>query len=306
MVQPGIQVVMTGDRFDAAFKDFWKGLSLNSQMYQTGPIGLEARRIARLLADSAFVRRAEHQDLMMLALNKKMKEAAVLAKEDAISMLEKYYLQEIQHTQNESYDILRPLALGGPLWQGFTSMGILRGLASQFPERSPFFDNKMLTLSLSFPISWTLRGRIIRRAIKLASPKIAIIRDVATNLPAGLCPPWDRLLYGSREYVRNIVKYLSRYSQQIAKLKRSRSGTRVFSSRTWLFSHNAMLIHSPLYRELVDDAVNNVPEDFFDVTNLKKLLDDDLNCGAPRMYKLWHALIAFRSFDKNWGLSAPR
>lgn len=306
IAQAGIQVVMTGDRFDAAFKDFWDKMSLNSQMYQTGPIGLDARRIARLLTDSIFVRRAEHQDLMMLALNDEMKKTAVLAKEDTVSMLEKYCLQEIQHTQNESYGILRPLGLGGPLWQGFTSMGMVRGLASQFPERSPFFDNEMLNLALGFPVSWALKARIIRRAIKLASPKIARILDVNTNLPAGLCPPWDRLIYGPREYIKNAGKYLSRYSKQLAKIRYARSRANVFSSRSWLFSHNATLIQSPLYRELVDDAVNHIPADFFDVANIKKLLDYDLNCGSPGMCKLWHALIAFRSFDKNWGPCAPR
>ncbi len=105
---------------------------------------------------------------------------------------------------------------------------------------------------------------------------------------------------------KNIIKYLSRYSKQLTKLKQSRSRPRVFSSRTWLFNHNATLIHSPLYKELLIDAVNHIPDDFFDIAIIKKLLDDDLNSDSPRMYKLWHALIAFRCFDKTWGPCAPR
>jgi asparagine synthetase B (glutamine-hydrolysing) len=306
MDEAGFQVAMTGDRFDAAFKEFWVGLSLESQLYTSGPMDLDARRAARIIADSPLIRRIEHQDLMMLSLNDEMKKQAVMAKENVIKMLENFYRNEIGYAPNDINGILRLLALGGPFWQGFTAMGMIRGLASQFIERSPFFDNEMLNLSLSLPVTWTLRGRIVRNAIKLASPRMARIPDVNTRLPAGLCPPWDNVVNNSREYLLKIARYLSKHSKQVAKFRQPRPGTNLFSSRHWRFSLNGALLHNNLYRQLVEDAVKNAPHDFFDPGTLEKLLCDDLNYGSPRMWKLWHMLVSFRSFDKTWGPHAPR
>ncbi|MEJ2648171.1 MAG: asparagine synthase-related protein [Sedimentisphaerales bacterium] len=307
MMQAGLQVILTGILFDVAFKDFYSDIQISSEKYPSGPTELTARRIARVLSESSVIRRAEHQDLMMLALNNEMKKVAVLTKEQTISDIYESCFREIPLVYGELQELIRPLGLlAGPFWQTYTTLGMNRGLTSLFVERSPFFDNEMLNLALSLPISWALRGRIVRRAIKLASSKMAALRDVNTRLPAGLCPPWDRLATGSREYLLKIGRRLSEHSKQVAKLKQPRPGTSVFSSLSWLFSHDASLKYVQSYRALVNDAVNNASEEFFDVANLKKLLDDDLTCDAPRMSKLWYMLVSFHNFDKFWGPSAAR
>ena len=226
MAEAGIQVALTGDRFDAALKDYWAGLPLGASMYPTGPVELDTRRLARVFAESPLLRRAEHQDLMMLSLSREMRHAAALAKEQTITELAEWCRQERRYVSGETEEILRPLALTGAFWQGFTAMGMIRGLASQFLERSPFFDNEMLELSLSLPSSWALRGRMVRYAIKLASRRIARIPDANSRLPAGLCPPWDRLLLTSRQYMIAVARRLSTHSKQVARLRQPRPGTR--------------------------------------------------------------------------------
>lgn len=306
MAEAGIQITLTGDRFDAALKDYWAGLPIGPAMYPTGPPELHARRLARVLADSPLIRRGEHQDLMMLALNSRMKEVATLTKGQTISSLQEWCREEMHHASEETEGILRPLALDGVFWQGFTSMGLVRGLASEFVERSPFFDNEMLHLALSLPASWALRGRLVRYAIKLASPKLARIRDVNTRLPAGLCPPWDRFVSVPRQHVLGLARRLSTRSKHVANLRQPLRGTCVLPSQGWLFSHDAALVQCHTYRSLVETAIENMSPEFFDVPIVRMLLEDDLGSDAPRLHKLFHALVSFSCFDMRWGPGANR
>ncbi|MEA3226116.1 MAG: hypothetical protein U9Q07_09210, partial [Planctomycetota bacterium] len=140
----------------------------------------------------------------------------------------------------------------------------------------------------------------------LASPKIARIRDVNTRLPAGLCPPWDRIMSAPRQHLLAFGRHLSAHSKQVAKLRQSPRGTRLLSSRGWLFSHDAALAHCRPYRSLVETAIENLSEEFFDVATVKRLFEDDLSSGAPRMGKLFQTIVSFSGFDGRWGPNATR
>jgi asparagine synthetase B (glutamine-hydrolysing) len=303
MAQAGIQVVLTGLLFDVAFKSFYSDIPIES--YPSGPQELMERKTAKILSESSVIRRAEHQDLMMLALNDEMKKLAASTKEQTISAITRWCHHEMRYVPGNTDEIVRPIGLmAGTFWQLSSAMGMISGLASQFVERSPFFDNEMLNLALSLPISWTLRGRIVRRAIKQVSPRIARIRDANTGLPAGLCPPWDRIVAAPRQGLRAVGRHLSKYSERVARWRQPLPSTRVFSSHGWLFSHDAALVQCPAYRSLVETAIEKLPAEFFDVAAIQRLFQDDLTSAAPRLSKLFLMAVAFSSFDRNWGPNA--
>lgn len=293
MAAAGIEVVLTGDRFDAAFKGYFSGDLVPPGLYPSPPASLQARRIARFLSEGPLVRRGERQDLMMLALTDEMKDVAVLAKECMIR-----YLHEQLSSHVPSVEVVKSLALRD--WQAFTTMGFVRGLRTRFLERSPLFDNALADLSLSLPSSWCLRGRLVRHALQLAHPRLGRLRDINTGLPAGLCPPWDQWLDVVPRTAKALARRLARTSKFVASFRRSVPGRSIFTTKSW-HDRNASLRSCAAYRRLVETVVEGLDPQFFDVATVRALLADDMNAPAPRLNHLFEILITFSLFDRKWG-----
>ncbi len=289
--QAGIQVVLTGDRFDTAFKDYFSDLPTPDGLYASEPPELRQRRLARLLVDSPIGRRPDRQDLMMLALSEDLKEVAAVAREKLIQ-----FVSERIDPARSPLESARLLALSD--WQCFTTMGFLRGITTHFVERSPYFDNSMLDLSLALPLEWRRGGRLVRHALKVCSRDLAMIRDISTGLPAGLCPPWDGLLLGSRRRAGHLARRLKCHTW----LRRGVHGQGVTTAYSW-HDRNIALKVLPEYRELVQSAVERLDPTLFDREAVERLLQDDLRSARPRLNHLFEILVTFDQFDRAWRAS---
>lgn len=298
IVDEGIRVVLTGDRSDVLFKDYFAGIIDTVDLCPwTGSL-VQRRRAARKVMSSPIVRRAVHQDLMMLALSDPMKMEWAKVSERV--------LQDLQEMFSGDFSLestLGVMALSD--WQGFTGMSFVRGLATEFMERSPLFDNDVWSLSLCLPPAWRAGARIIRRAIRLASYPLALIPDVTTGVPPVLSPPLDRYYLVWRQNIRDLGRKCSRFSKAIATLRQPPAGAAIFK---WDSSHDrdAALKLCPAYRNLVMDSIDHLPSRYFDQEIIRELLDTDLKSDLPQYSKLFEIIITFANFDKRWGKDAPR
>ena len=186
MLDLGIGAVITGQYWDTFFKGMYSTGTAMEETYRNEPYILKSRRTGRIVADSLILRRQKHQDLMMLSLSKNMKERAAVARENAIYLMQSLY--EIGDSIDDCSEKFRLYDL-----QSTPSMGFQRGLRTIFPDKSPCYDNDLLTLALNIPLDWKKDGKIVRWALRLANPKLALINDANTRLPAGLCPPWNQM-----------------------------------------------------------------------------------------------------------------
>jgi len=169
----GIRVLLTGDRSDAAFKDYFAGVLDTSDLTPwTGNL-LQRRRAARKVLGSPIIRYAYRQDLAMLGLSAAMKIELAAAAEQCVQNLQEMFRD---NSPEEALAIM-----GVADWQGFTSMAMVRGSAIEFVERSPLYDNDIWDLALSIPPDWRQGARIVRRAIGLVSP---LWRESPTSRPA--------------------------------------------------------------------------------------------------------------------------
>lgn len=299
MIDAGIRVVITGQFWDTFFKGMYSTDTILEDVYRDEPYILKARRVGRRVADSLILRRQKHQDLMMLALSREMKERAAVGKERAI-----YLMQSLCEDGNSLDDCSEKFRLHD--LQSTASIGFLRALRTVFPDRSPAYDNNLLALALSIPVGWKKDGQIMRMALKLANPKLAWINDANTKLPAGLCPPWNRILGSVRQSVRNTGKQLARYSKSISRLRQPEQGRKVFSQNSSWHDRDGLLRFSNKYRSMVEKTVNRLDGDIFDRKVIIKLLNNDLNAPAPRLYKLWEIILTFGLFDQKYGPNVDR
>jgi asparagine synthetase B (glutamine-hydrolysing) len=299
MLQTGIQIVLTGNWFDTFFKGMYSAGDVVENGYPDEPRLLRRRRLARRLADSQIVRRLRHLDLMMLALTDDMKERAAVAKERAIQTL---------IMLGADADNLEACAEGFTVLdlQACPPIAFARGLRTCFPDRSPTYDNDLQLLAMSIPVQWKTDGRIVRRALQLANPRVAHIIDANTGLPAGLCPPWNRVFGAIRQSMRNTAKQLARYSRCIASLRPPAAGCTIFCQNSSWHDRDGLLKLSERYRSMVENAVEGLDETIFDKDIMRELLRDDFNASAPRLAKLWEAILTFQLFDNKWGPATKR
>ena len=298
LLDQSIQVVMTGDRSDVCFKAYFDGAVDREGLEEWSASPLQTRRAARKLMSSPIVRRADRQDLMVLALNTAMKLEYAAAWEKQLAQLQSMFRPDLTPEQT-----FCEMALYD--WQGFTSKGMVRGLASNFVERTPFFDNEVWDLSLSLPPEWRERARIIRRAVSLTSPRLARIPDVSTGIPPIVPWPWDGYYARLRQSVRNLAKKGSRHSTTLAALRPPPEGTQVFTA-SGSHDRNAALRLCPAYRKLVTTSVEQLTADYFDTRLIQDLLESDLSTAAPRYGSLFEIIITFAQFDRQWGERAQR
>jgi len=297
MLDMAIRVVLTGQWFDTLFKGMFSLGNESHYVYRDEPSVLRARRMAQNLADSQIIRRAHHLCLLMLALNDDMKERAAVAKERAIRTLSVFCSGEYELQDCSEYFTLLDL-------QSNAQIGFQRGLRTCFVDRSPACDNALLMLGLQIPLSWKKDGRIVRRALKLADPRLAWIRDANTGLPAGLCPPWNRILGSTWKATRDVARKLSRISKTVSSYRRP-PGSTIFTQGSW-HDRNATLRLCDKYRSMVENAIEQLDDTIFDKSTVTELFRDDINAPAPRLFKLFEIVLTFSLFDQKWGPSATR
>lgn len=289
----GVQVAMTGDRSDVAFKAYFDGIIDRDDLRPWTGSAVQLRRAARKVMGSPVIRKAWRQDLMVLALSGSMKIEFAGVWEQT--------LQDLQGLFREGADLdatLSEMALYD--WQGFTSMGMIRGLSADFAERSPFFDNDVWRLSLSIPPGWRIRARIVRQAIRQVSPPLARIPDVSTGIPPSIPWPWDGYYAAARQALRDAAKRCARFSKRLASLRAPARGTQVLSQNS-THDRDAALRQCEPYRELVRESIARLPGEYFDLTMIRRLFESDLAADAPSCGTLFEILVTFAEFDRKWG-----
>lgn len=299
MLDAGIQVALTAQWFDTLLKGHYLVGHITEYVYRDEPSVLKSRRIAWHLSNSGTLHKLHHQHLMMLALSNEMKERAAVAKERVIAELFRLLSEEGECQNRSEYFTLRDL-------QSCAQIGFQRTLRTCFLDRSPAYDNDLLTFGSQIPVDWKKDGRIVRRALKLANPKLAWVKDANTGLPAGLCPPWNRILGSTRKVTRDAARWLSRYSKSIASYRDALPGCKIFSQHSSWHDMDGMLRLCERYRSMVESTIEQLDETIFDKSMIAELLRDDLSVTAPRLCKLFQIVLTFGLFDKKWGPSASR
>jgi asparagine synthetase B (glutamine-hydrolysing) len=294
LAEAGIRVLLTGDRSDVAFKDYFAGSIDTGGLEPWTGSRLQVRRAARKLMSSGIIRKAEHQDLMMLSFSPSMKSVAAGVWEQTLEWLETLFRPGVPLE-----DTLSEMAVSD--WQGFTALGMMRGTATEFCERTPFFDNDVWELSLQLPVSWRADARIVRKAISIASPRLARIPDVSNGIPPAVSPGLSRIWSRTRDFARRTGSKWGRPSQSA----RRSSSADIFK---WSGFHDRDLAlkHCEAYRRRVIRAVESLPGQFFDTAMIRTLLDDDLAADNPQLSKLFEILITFSEFALKWGTAARR
>ena len=295
VMDAGIRVVLTGMWWDTLFKGYILLPDMKESIYTNEPDILKSRRLAWHLSNSGAIRKQHHQHLMNLALSDEMKCIAAAVKEKVIEELSDSLLQG---NSMESY-IINNL-------QSDTGVAFERGLKTTFINRSPLYDNELFSLALNLPYEWKKDGKIVRWALKLANPKLAWISDANTGLPAGLCPPWSKILQDIRQGVRNTSKVLSRYSKNVAKLRQPAAGCKVFTSHSSWHDRDGLLKFSDKYRMMIESTLNQLDDTIFDKKMLLELFENELNVPAPRLCKLWEILLSFGLFNQRYGPGTDR
>lgn len=299
MAKEGIEVVLTGDRSDVAFKDYFAGSIDHDGLLPWTGSRLQIRRASRKLMSSPLIRRAAHQDLMMLALSPAMKLSFAQVWEETLEWVETMF-----HPGVPLEDTLSEMALCD--WQGFTALGMLRGVSTGFVERSPFFDNDVWDLSLRLPISWRSGARIVMKAIMIAAPKLAAIPDAGTGIkprtPAGLARTWTSAKGSLRSLAKRV---LNRNSLAKPGPGRRAGATGIFANSGFHDRDLALKFSDP-YRELVKSSISALPTDFFDVGTIQGLLESDLEADTPSLGKVFEILVTFGEFSRKWGIEASR
>jgi len=292
--EKGIEVVLTGMFLNAALKAYFPLPEFCFDAYPNGPKEVNTRTVSRIVSYEPVFRRAERQDLLTLALNNEMKDTAALAREHAIRDIMSWFSQDAPLA--ELFDSF-PLQ---DMRTASNDMSHTRGLQTTFVDRSPFLDNEVFDLSFALPASWKTRGDLIRRCLWLSDPKLALITDSSTGLPAGIVPPYDLVFIKTGELARKLGRALSERSRLIRSLRGPKEGERVFTEGQF-HDMNALLRTNIFYRELVEASIEQLPDGFFDIGMIKKLYLEDLNSSLPRLRVLFEIIITFALFDKKWG-----
>jgi asparagine synthase (glutamine-hydrolysing) len=305
MLDLGIQVVLTAHWWDTLFKGCYTIGNLTDYMYhayhvyRNEPDLLKARRIAQYCSNSEIVQKPHNQDLLMLALNSRMKERAAAARERAIDKLFVLFLKNKEIQNSSEYFTILDL-------QSKETIGIQHGLRTVFPDRSPAYDNDLFSLALNIPASWKKGGKIVQRALKLVNPRLAWIADANTGLPVGLRPPWSSILSILRKNIQDTTRHLSRFTKPTSGSRLPEGECTIFLENSSWHDMNGLLRFSQKYRSMVERTVNHLDETFFDKKVVIELLNHDLSTANPRLSRLWEMILTFGLFDQKYGPNASR
>jgi asparagine synthetase B (glutamine-hydrolysing) len=297
MLDAGIQVVLTGDWWGTLFKGCYSiknSAEYSGYVYSVNrnePELLKARYLAHCCYYSLIIQKPRNQDLLMLALSKRMKEQTGVVKEKILSKLSMLILHHKEIENCAEYFILPDL-------QSWAVMGFQRSINKVFPDRSPAYDNDLFSFALNIPVSWKKGGKLVRRALRLSNPKLARIIDANTGISAGLCPPWSGILWRLRKATRCLSSYFN--------ADQSKNNTEVFMQNSSWHNMNALLKQSDRYRSMIENTINNLDEEIFDKKVITKLFCHDIGLTCPRLNKLWEIILTFGLFDQKYGPNVNR
>jgi hypothetical protein len=235
----------------------------------------------------------------MLALSDEMKARAALAKERVVHLMSRLFVASDGNRDSTEYFRLHDL-------QSQASMACLRGLRTSFPDRSPIYDNDLLSFALTIPSQWKKDGRIVRAALQCANPKLARIPDANSGLPAGLCPPWSTVLGSVQQTVRRSARALASHCRFVNRFREAPPGQRILVQHGISHDMNGVVRLCERYRSMVEAAVERLDATLFDKEVVRRLLRDDLAAKAPRFNMLWEIILTFQLFDERWGPGASR
>ena len=294
MAKAGIQAIMTGYYVDTLFKGLFGEPIVPDSYYPDEPPLLKARRRAHHLVDTIIIRKRDHQDLLTLAFQDEMKDVLAVAREHAIRDLTRWFLMDAPWL--DLVDRAKPQ----DLQSGSPSIGGMKEISCRFLNRSPIYDNHLFELAWQIPYAWKSRGRLVRYVLCTQFPRLALIQDNNTGLPAGLFPPYDLFPIEFLRHIRRAGRWLSRYSRFISSLRNPTKGTQIYQTSA-RHDLNALLKLSPDYQILIKNAIERLDRNIFDVDCLLVLLRDDLAAYAPRLNPLFQGILTFSLFDEAWG-----
>lgn len=299
MAKAGVQAFLTGNYWDTLFKGYYLVPTEIDPIYKDEPVPLQARRLARHLANTPVLHRITHQDLLMLALSDEMKDCAAAAKERIIRTMTPFYSPRTTPEDFAEVAVFSQVEFD-------TAMGFQRSLRVRFVDRSPTFDNSLVDFACQTPIRLKKDGAIIRRALRLTHPQLGRILDANNGLPAGLASPWLDLAVGAKRRVRRTAAWFSRFSRTLTNWRTPPVGTGVCRQDCSWHDINALLVFSEKYRSLVTTTLHSLPDAMFDKPMIQRLLDDELSGRLPRFNKLFELILTFGLFDRQWGPGTNR
>ncbi len=297
MAKAEIQAILTGNYFDTLFKGFFGEPLVPESHYPDEPRLLKARRRAHQLVDTLLIRKRDHQDLLTLAFRDEIKDVLAVAREHAIRDLTCSFLMDAPWLD------LVDRATPQDLQSSGATIGTMREITRRFLNRSPIYDNHLFELAWQIPYAWKSRGRLVRYALCTHFPRLALIRDNNTGLPAGLFPPYDLFPLEFLRQIRRAARWLSRYSRFMASLRQPPPGMRIYQTSAF-HDLNGLLKSSLDYQILIKNAIERLDRNIFDVDCLLGLLRDDLAAHAPRLNPLFQGILTFSLFDQAWGPGA--
>ncbi len=299
LIKANIRATGSALYFDQALKGYFSEERPPLWQMASPPECLKHRRLARKLSDGPLVQRIHYLDLLSLALSEELKDALAVAKEHQIQRVSQWLSVGGRIGDLSDRFAFQNLAFSG----GYASF--LRTNRTRFVERSVIYDNELAQLAVSLPYEWKRGGRLVRYALRAASPKLAKIEDPSTGFAAGLCPPWDTALLGIKEACRSILKRSSWCVKLVRLITAHGKDVHPFTQGAY-HDNNALLGFSPKYQELVSNSLGRLPAELFDVDRIRLLFQDDLSSERPRLDKLFQPLVAFSLFDAKWEPASDR
>ena len=281
------------------FKGYYSTFPEVAPVYQRDPELFRTRRMAKSIADGPIIRRAHHQDLMMLALSPMMKERSCIAKERVVQSIADHIEVGVSIKDFSDLFILKQI-------YDKADWGVIRGLKSHFVDRSPALDNQLLDFAISAPLKWKKDGNIVRTALKMVDKRMASLHDANTNLPAGICSPWRNILVNCKRIPRYTLDKLTPFFPALSNVRHHKSGQEVFKMHYSWHDMNALLVKSQLYRQILQESIAQLDQSMFDVKMIESLFTDETKSAAPSLFKLFEIVVTFGVFDKNWSPNGKR
>jgi hypothetical protein len=175
-------------------------------------------------------------------------------------------------------------------------------------DRSLIYNNELADFAMSIPYKWKRGGRLVRYALHNVSIELSKFKDPKTGLSGRFCSPvYLPFVKSFSEISREVLKRSS-LAWKIRNHKNNRkkkSSIHPFNQSAY-HDIDALLAFSPKYKELVQNSINKLPHELFDIDYIRTLLDNDLSAAKPRLSKIFSPLVAFSLFDAKWGPNANR
>lgn len=304
IIDSGVHAVIAGLYFDQVLKGVYINDIDLSFLLRTKslPEYIKNRTIGRILLESKLVRESGPMDLISLIMTDELRDAFGAAREQQIKRISQWFSAggEVEDLADRfPYENILAVSDLAPT---------TRTNRTRLIDRSLIYDNELADFAISIPFKWKRGGRLIRYALHNVSGDLSKFKDPKTGLPGRFSSPtrWPFIKRFS-EISREVLKRSS-LTWKIRNFKNNRkkkSSVHPFNQGAY-HDIDALLAFSPKYQELVQNSINSLPRELFDIDYIRTLLADDLSAGKPRLSKIFTPLVAFSLFDTKWGPNANR